>query len=178
MWCNEHEAQCAIIAQNALKFANMILNKDYLNASMQKILWGALEANRQNTVVQLENIDWSSAPVEPMVLQESPIVADAQQTPPTLSTPTNSTPNYPPSPEYSKTEPLYNPTMNTSNNTGSNTSNDNSKNSSTESNDNNADEEKKDTVDENGDNSENSDKSDKSDNNASNSNSNVKTIKL
>ena len=38
-WCMGHDEECKVIAENGVKIASKILNKDYINDSFVKILW-------------------------------------------------------------------------------------------------------------------------------------------
>jgi DNA-directed RNA polymerase II subunit RPB2 len=57
-WCMSHDEECKVIADNGVKIASKILNKDYIDDSFIKILWGVF--NKINP-----SINTSFQPISP-----------------------------------------------------------------------------------------------------------------
>jgi hypothetical protein len=101
-WCNSHDAECKIIAENGAKLAQKILNKDYIDNSFVKILLDVKNTitsrNRSIGTPDLPpNVPKPFSPHSP----DYPHPANQPYPPPSPDYPPPS-PNYPPpSPDYS-----------------------------------------------------------------------------
>lgn len=109
-WCLSHDEECKVIADNGAKLASKILNKDYIDNSFIKILWGVYHKINPNAQQYFQPVSPENSPPQQYFQPVSPENSPPQQY------------MQPSSPQYADVSPAYIPTsdeLNINNNSDS-----------------------------------------------------------